>query len=66
MFCAEQLLELHQGQGMDIYWRDAHICPSEEHYKEMVIRSEYHLFHSGTFLLVFVPEFFLVQDVVFM
>ena len=25
----EQLLELHRGQGMDIYWRDASICPSE-------------------------------------
>jgi len=34
------LLELHQGQGMDIYWRDSHICPSEEDYKEMVIRSK--------------------------
>jgi len=40
IFCVEQLLELHQGQGMDIYWRDAHICPSEEDYKEMVIRSK--------------------------
>ena len=28
----EQLLELHRGQGMDIYWRDAGICPSEEQY----------------------------------
>jgi len=39
-FCVEQMLELHQGQGMDIYWRDAHICPSEEDYKEMVLRSK--------------------------
>lgn len=37
---AEQLLELHRGQGMDIYWRDANVCPTEEEYKEMVIRSE--------------------------
>jgi len=35
----EQLLELHKGQGMDIYWRDSYICPSEEQYKLMVKRS---------------------------
>lgn len=40
----EQLLELHRGQGMDIYWRDTHICPSEEEYKEMVIRKTGGLF----------------------
>ena len=39
-FVSEQLLELHRGQGMDIYWRDAVICPTEEDYKLMVIRSE--------------------------
>ncbi|XP_019625389.1 PREDICTED: geranylgeranyl pyrophosphate synthase-like [Branchiostoma belcheri] len=32
----EQLLELHQGQGMDIYWRDTTTCPTEEEYKVMV------------------------------
>ncbi len=37
---SEQLLELHRGQGMDIYWRDARTCPTEDEYKEMVIRSE--------------------------
>ena len=37
----EQLLELHRGQGMDIYWRDAHKCPTEDEYKTMVIRSKY-------------------------
>ena len=26
---------------MDIYWRDAHKCPTEEEYKTMVIRSKY-------------------------
>ena len=25
---------------MDIYWRDAHKCPTEEEYKEMVVRSK--------------------------
>ena len=35
----EQMLELHRGQGMEIYWRDNYICPSVEEYKEMVKRS---------------------------
>ena len=36
---SEQLVELHRGQGMDIYWRDAQECPTEEEYKGMVRRS---------------------------
>lgn len=37
----EQLLDLHRGQGMEIYWRDNFQCPSEDEYKEMTIKSEY-------------------------
>lgn len=40
----EQLLELHRGQGMDIYWRDSGICPSEQQYREMVNRKTGGLF----------------------
>jgi len=40
----EQLLELHRGQGMDIYWRDAYICPTEEEYRRMVLRKTGGLF----------------------
>ncbi|KAK3590946.1 hypothetical protein CHS0354_034516 [Potamilus streckersoni] len=40
----EQILELHRGQGMDIYWRDTVCCPSEEQYKIMVIRKTGGLF----------------------
>ncbi|XP_070381737.1 terpene synthase isoform X2 [Dermacentor albipictus] len=32
----EQCLELHRGQGMEIYWRDNYICPSEDDYITMV------------------------------
>ncbi|KAK8073458.1 geranyl geranyl pyrophosphate synthase [Apiospora phragmitis] len=32
----EELLRLHRGQGMDIYWRDSSLCPTEEEYFEMV------------------------------
>ncbi|OCK79627.1 geranylgeranyl pyrophosphate synthetase [Lepidopterella palustris CBS 459.81] len=32
----EELLNLHRGQGMDLYWRDSLICPTESDYLEMV------------------------------
>lgn len=32
----EELLMLHKGQGMDIYWRDNSVCPSEQEYIQMV------------------------------
>ncbi|KAL4918464.1 isoprenoid synthase domain-containing protein [Aspergillus aurantiobrunneus] len=32
----EELLNLHRGQGMDLYWRDSLTCPTEEEYLEMV------------------------------
>ncbi|CCI44927.1 unnamed protein product [Albugo candida] len=31
-----EMLRLHQGQGLDIYWRDQCACPSIEDYLEMV------------------------------
>lgn len=40
----EQLLELHRGQGMEIYWRDNFHCPSESDYKQMTIRKTGGLF----------------------
>lgn len=32
----EELLNLHRGQGMELYWRDSLTCPSEADYLEMV------------------------------
>lgn len=40
----EQLLELHRGQGMEIYWRDNYQCPSEDEYKQMTMRKTGGLF----------------------
>jgi geranylgeranyl diphosphate synthase, type III len=31
-----ELLNLHRGQGMDLYWRDTLSCPTEDDYLEMV------------------------------
>lgn len=39
-----QLLELHRGQGLDIYWRDTYTCPTEEEYKAMVLQKTGGLF----------------------
>jgi geranylgeranyl diphosphate synthase, type III len=31
-----ELINLHRGQGMDLYWRDTLTCPTEDDYLEMV------------------------------
>eukprot|EP00041_Stephanoeca_diplocostata_P011401 m.188291 g.188291 ORF g.188291 m.188291 type:complete len:334 (-) comp18524_c0_seq3:320-1321(-) len=47
----EQLLELHRGQGMDIYWRDAVVVPSESQYRAMVKRKTGGLFGLAVMLM---------------
>lgn len=47
----EQIMELHRGQGMEIYWRDNFICPSEEEYKTMTIRKTGGLFNMAVRLM---------------
>jgi len=32
----EELLNLHRGQGMDLFWRDTLTCPTEDDYLQMV------------------------------
>lgn len=34
--CLEEIINLHRGQGLDIYWRDQRVCPSESEYIDMV------------------------------
>ncbi|KAI7907252.1 geranylgeranyl pyrophosphate synthase [Cokeromyces recurvatus] len=34
--CTEELINLHRGQGIELYWRDSLTCPTEEEYIEMV------------------------------
>ncbi|OAD55868.1 Geranylgeranyl pyrophosphate synthase [Eufriesea mexicana] len=52
----EQLLELHRGQGMEIYWRDNYICPSETAYKQMTIRKTGGLFNLAVRLMQLFSE----------
>ncbi|KAK4191213.1 geranylgeranyl pyrophosphate synthetase [Podospora australis] len=47
----EELLNLHRGQGMDLYWRDALICPTEDEYLEMVGNKTGGLFRLGIKLM---------------
>lgn len=35
-----EMLKLHQGQGLDIFWRDHWQCPTEHEYLDMVQDSE--------------------------
>jgi geranylgeranyl diphosphate synthase type 3 len=52
----EQLLELHRGQGMEIYWRDNFICPSEAQYNETIVKKTGGLFMLGIKLLQLFSE----------
>lgn len=47
----EELMALHEGQGMELYWRDMHICPSEEEYKTMVFNKTGGLYRLAVKLL---------------
>ena len=47
----EELLNLHRGQGMDLYWRDSLTCPSEADYLEMVGNKTGGLFRLGIKLM---------------
>eukprot|EP01137_Pigoraptor_chileana_P031974 Opistho-2@1620 len=52
----EELLELHRGQGMDIYWRDSNVCPTEDEYREMVQRKTGGLFRLAVKLMQIFSE----------
>lgn len=47
----EELVNLHRGQGMDLFWRDTLTCPSEEEYLEMVGNKTGGLFRLGIKLM---------------
>ncbi|KAI8646052.1 geranylgeranyl pyrophosphate synthase [Parasitella parasitica] len=34
--CTEELINLHRGQGIELYWRDSLTCPTEDEYIDMV------------------------------
>lgn len=46
-----ELLNLHRGQGMDLYWRDTLTCPTEDEYLEMVQNKTAGLFRLAVKLM---------------
>nr|BAI58053.1 geranylgeranyl diphosphate synthase [Metarhizium anisopliae] len=48
---ADELVSLHRGQGMDLFWRDTLTCPTEEEYLEMVGNKTGGLFRLGIKLM---------------
>ncbi|KAK3328326.1 geranylgeranyl pyrophosphate synthetase-like protein [Cercophora scortea] len=50
-FFSEELLNLHRGQGMDLFWRDTLTCPTEDDYLEMVGNKTGGLFRLGIKLM---------------
>ena len=48
----EEILNLHRGQGMDLYWRDTVTLPSEEEYLDMVSNKTGGLFRLGIRLMM--------------
>lgn len=48
---AEELANLHRGQGMDLYWRDTLTCPTEDDYLDMVGNKTAGLFRLGVKLM---------------
>ncbi|RYC62809.1 hypothetical protein CHU98_g3415 [Xylaria longipes] len=46
-----EMLYLHRGQGMDLYWRDTLTCPTEDDYLEMVSNKTGGLFRLAVKLM---------------
>ena len=53
----EELMNLHRGQGMELFWRDSLQCPSEEDYLEMVSNKTGGLFRLAIKLMSCASEF---------
>lgn len=54
----EEMMNLHRGQGLDIYWRDRYLVPSEKQYLDMVMNKTGGLFRLTVRLMeVFSDKF---------
>jgi geranylgeranyl diphosphate synthase type 3 len=49
--CIDELLNLHRGQGMDLYWRENLSCPSDCEYIDMICNKTAGLFRMAARLL---------------
>jgi geranylgeranyl diphosphate synthase type 3 len=60
----EELIELHHGQGLDIYWRDNAVCPSLEEYDAMVLKKTGGLFRLALKVMLVMSPRLLLQAAV--
>lgn len=58
----EEICNLHRGQGLDIYWRDNNIIPTEEMYFNMVINKTGGLFRLTIRLMESLSKFYLPKS----
>ncbi|KDQ12231.1 hypothetical protein BOTBODRAFT_418561 [Botryobasidium botryosum FD-172 SS1] len=49
---AEEMIDAHRGQGLDMYWRDRGVCPDIEQYAEMALGKTGALLRIGLRLLM--------------
>jgi geranylgeranyl diphosphate synthase type 3 len=40
LLCTENIVRMYQGQGMEIYFRDNHMCPYVKEYEDIAKRSK--------------------------
>jgi len=52
----EEMLNLHRGQGMDLYWRDTLVCPTEAEYLTMVENKTGGLFRVAIRLMMIAKD----------
>ncbi|EJT52485.1 farnesyltranstransferase [Trichosporon asahii var. asahii CBS 2479] len=48
----DEMLSLHRGQGMELFWRDSLTCPTEEEYVQMVLGKTGGLFRIAVKLMM--------------
>lgn len=51
-FIVDELVNLHRGQGMDLFWRDSLVCPTEAEYVDMVVNKTGGLFRIAIKLML--------------
>lgn len=54
---SRQMIQLHRGQGLEIYWRENYQCPSEEEYVQVITLKTSGLFGMAIELLQLFSDF---------
>lgn len=58
-----ELIALHRGQGLDIYWRESRVCPTEQEYIDMILGKTAGLFRLAIrFMVIYSPNKDLINE----